>query len=312
MKEYLENLKIKYNYDDKLMAFLEKAIPAIIKFYGKEYEPLILEAIENCEIHIQDLKENTDDYLNSYFNTNKKWKVPFVAGAFYHKEFSVNGGLTAKNIVYIRSSRYMPFEYNENKMDSIIHEICHLVKGYKKEKLINGKIFDSSGLMKDVYTIDGENEITALMGLEEALNCIETAYIMETVTGHYEVRGYKTSVRQAELLYRFDDLIKVIRHSQFTGDNAWIDYLGVENAKFLADNFEILSSACLVPYPKINTPEKREKLHEKLLVAHENIMSFVKNYTSKRNIDKFETALENADNKIYEMAFQMAQNVPSL
>lgn len=312
MKEYLDRLKVKYNYDEQFMSFLEKAIPAIIKFYGENYESLILEAIENCEIHIQDLKENTDDYLNSYFNVNKKWKIPFVASAFYHKELSVNGGLNAKNIIYVRNSRFMPFEYSESKMDSIVHEICHLVKAYKKEKLINGKIFDSTGLIKEVYSTDGENEITALVGLEESLNCVETAHIMEMITGHYEVRGYKTSVRQAELLYRFDDIIKVIRHSQFTADNSWISYLGVENAKLLADNFEVLASALLVPYPKINTPEKREKLHEKLLVAHENVMDFIKNYTSKNSLNNFETALENADNMAYEMAYLMAQNVPSL
>ena len=68
MENYLQNLKQKYNYDNKLIETLRKIIPAFIEYYGPEYEQIILDAIESCNIHIQGEKENYKEYLSEYFN----------------------------------------------------------------------------------------------------------------------------------------------------------------------------------------------------------------------------------------------------
>ena len=85
MENYLENLKIKFNYSDDMIRLLNSVIPAIIRVFGEEHTETILRAINECEIHIQGPTENTQDYLNTYFNTQEKWQIPTTGGAFYHK-----------------------------------------------------------------------------------------------------------------------------------------------------------------------------------------------------------------------------------
>ena len=50
MQNYIEQLKIKYNYDDKTINALTKIIPALIDYYGIEYEDTILKAINDTKI----------------------------------------------------------------------------------------------------------------------------------------------------------------------------------------------------------------------------------------------------------------------
>ena len=47
MQNYIEQLKIKYDYDDKTINALTKIIPALIDYYGIEYEDKILKAIND-------------------------------------------------------------------------------------------------------------------------------------------------------------------------------------------------------------------------------------------------------------------------
>lgn len=62
----------------------------------------------------------------------------------------------AKPIVYLKRTyfgMYKPFDFNDDKqVNTLIHEICHLIKRYGKLKVKNGKIIDSTGLMRDTYS----------------------------------------------------------------------------------------------------------------------------------------------------------------
>ena len=102
MKEYLENLKNKFNYSDDLINFLENAIPAIIIYYGEDSTKLVLDALSNCEIHIQDKNEDTKQYLNTYWGKSEEFNFPFLASSFYDDGISIKGDtICAKPIVYI-------------------------------------------------------------------------------------------------------------------------------------------------------------------------------------------------------------------
>ena len=55
-----------------------------------------------------------------------------------------------------------------------------------------------------------------------------------------EVDGYKSAGYSVTRLLQHSDLAKVIRISQFRGDNSWIQYLGEEQSKLLIENFDVL------------------------------------------------------------------------
>ncbi len=292
MSEYINELKFKYGYSEELSNFLSQLLPVIINYYGEEYKDVILSALSNCEIHFQSKDEDTKEYLNSYFGVNKEWEMPSLAGAFYHNEVDIrNNQVVAKPIVYVKSvyyGIYMPFDFNNDKqVSTLIHEICHLIKGYGKLKNENGKIIDSTGLMKVTYDYSQENGIldekNDMVGIEEALNDVETAQILEMMTGRkQEVTGYKAAGYSATRLLEHSDLAKEIRISQFRGDDSWIKYLGEEASKLLIENFDILVNAMYISFKDINSKAKRELLYQKMAKAQELIDDFVDNYSTKR------------------------------
>ncbi len=292
MSEYINELKFKYGYSEELSDFLSQLLPVIINYYGEEYKDVILSALSNCEIHFQSKDEDTKEYLNSYFGVNKEWEMPSLAGAFYHNEVDIrNNQVVAKPIVYVKSvyyGIYMPFDFNNDKqVSTLIHEICHLIKGYGKLKNENGKIIDSTGLMKVTYDYSQENGIldekNDMVGIEEALNDVETAQILEMMTGRkQEVTGYKAAGYSATRLLEHSDLAKEIRISQFRGDDSWIKYLGEEASKLLIENFDILVNAMYISFKDINSKAKRELLYQKMAKAQELIDDFVDNYSTKR------------------------------
>ena len=48
--KFVDDISIKYNYDDRTIKALKKIIPAMINYYGSEYENIIINAIGDTEI----------------------------------------------------------------------------------------------------------------------------------------------------------------------------------------------------------------------------------------------------------------------
>ena len=296
MNEYLLGLKNKYGYSDELLVFLSQLIPNLINYYGEEYRDIIISAISNCEIHFQSKDEDPKTFLNSYFCINKEWKIPSLGGAFYHNEIVVKDNqLSAKPIIYLKRvyyGIYMPFDFNDDKqVNTLIHEICHLIKGYGKLKMDGEKIIDSTGLMRDTYSYSEEKGIVEekndMVGIEEALNDVETAQILEMMTGRkQDVIGYRAAGYSATRLMEHEDIAKAIRISQFSGDDSWIQFLGEEQSKLLIENFDVLVNSMYVSFSEINTKEKRELLYKKREIAQENIDEFVDNYCVRQEAIK--------------------------
>ena len=310
MNEYISNLKNKYGYSDELLEFLVKLIPNLIKFYGEEYQDIILGALANCEIHFQRKDEDPITFLSSYFNVSKEWDMPDLGGAFYHNEIKVSDDkIEAKPIIYLKRiyyGMYMPFNFNDDTdVNTLIHEICHLIKGYGKLRIENDKIIDSTGLMKETYSYSLENGVVKekeeMVGIEEAINEIESTQILEMVRGRkMKIIGYAAASYSATELLEHDDIAKILRISQFRGDDSWIQYLGEEQSKVLIENFDILVNAMYVPFSVIDNDEKREALYQKMGQVQEIISNFVNSYLPK-DVDAFIQSLD-IDNQISEVS----------
>lgn len=312
--EFISQLKAKYGYSDEMEHFLQKAVPAIITYYGEDKKNIVFAALSECEIHIQKENENTEQYLNQYFGTNKKWDIPFLGGAFQHTELSVNNNqVNQKNIIYLKTKylhRYKPFDFNdEEKLSSIVHEICHAVKGYGKLKVENGRVITSSGLIKDYYEYDREtnsfnNTKSDNTGLEEALNSYDEASIMTIMTGKFhEFGAYKGMTQVARELMKHEELAQIIRTSQFSGGSEWADFLGKEDSEYLSKNFEDWVSV-LYSSPSELMNDKLG-LMEKMKTAMNNVADFAKNYTTPKEIQTFLESRKLADQKTVEIVKQI-------
>ena len=90
MGSIYDELTNKYSYDSKTIKALKKVLPAIIKYYGREYESFINEALLNTKIErcssydtllsmLGDYNYNQVDYQNPYYS------VPTIV---YNEDFN--------------------------------------------------------------------------------------------------------------------------------------------------------------------------------------------------------------------------------
>lgn len=306
INEFITSLKNKYNYSDEMVSLLQKAIPALIIYYGEDKKNIIYGTLNDCEIHIQKEKEDTEQYLNQYFNANETWDLGVLGGACHANHlFIKNNQVQQKEIIYIRCEYfglYKPFDFNnDEKVSSIIHEICHAIKGYGRIKVENGQVITQTGLISDVHqynqsTNSFEESISTNTGLEEALNSYDEAEIMTIMTGvPHEFGAYKGMSQIARMLMEHKELANIIRKCQFSGSDEWKDFIGRENAEFLIQNFEDWVSVLYSSFAQLTNDKLG--LMKKMETAMNNLADFAKNYTTPQEIQTFFESRKLADQR---------------
>ena len=274
MDKYLLKLKAKYGYSDELLSILEKLVP----YFKKEFnvsEDIIFNALLECEIHIQGEFENITWFLKEYFGvygddiTNVKLEFPAIGRANTYKYvFTENGQIFSKRIIYLATKilyEYNSFFKKDHDLSAFIFELCHLIKGYNKSKIEDGKLVDSSGLSRHTYLYDafkGNFEVNSFgIGIENALNEVDASNIFHAFTGREYKPTYSSAFDCIKALLKNKKMAEVIRNSQKNGDDNWIRYLGEDDSKVLIDNFDFLV------YNRIPTPEYRFNFDEKVSEA---------------------------------------------
>ena len=286
VEEYVNYLKNKFGYSDELSSFLLKAIPALITYFGEDKKNLIFATLSECEIHVQKQGENMKDYLNGYFGVNKEWNFPILAGAFQQKELYPNKeGVKSKSIIYMMTydfaGKYTPFDINKDAtMSTLIHEICHAIKGFGKARMEDKKAVDSTGLSSTYYQLDEttglfEQTGESVVGFEEALNSLDEANVMTIMTGTpHEYGAYRAMTSAARRIMQNEKLAKMIRLSQFTGGTEWIDFLGKEQSDVLITSFDDWVYGIY---------GKRDK--EQVNAAQDNLLLFLDTYSESDQLD---------------------------
>ena len=249
MSDYLLKLKNKFGYSDELLDLLSKLIPNLIIYYGEDYRDIIFNCLLDCEIHIQDKDEDPKNYLEDYFGVSMNWEIITLANAFFHNEIKYKDNkVISKKIIYLMTTlmgKYIPFDLNNDEsVKTLIHEICHLIKGYGKLKLESGKIIDSTGLMKKIYSFDLSGDVVLekeeMVGIEETLNDDDTLNIFKMMMGREVKPAYRLAYPFILQLLGYNDIAKVISISQKRGDDTWIKYIGEDGSRLLIDNFDVL------------------------------------------------------------------------
>lgn len=282
INEFVEKISQKYGYSLELENYLKTLLPALITYYGEDKREIIYNALLSCEIHIQEKGEDCNNFLKQYFNRQKDINIPFLAGAFYENDIQLRDmQVVLKSIIYIRTYDSGVDFNDERKLAILTHEICHAIKGYKKLEITPDGLINSTGLIKDYYQLDAStNEFVEVKsdntGLEEGLNSYDEKQIMTIMTGKpFEGVTYPILVQIIEFLDKIPNLLEVIKTSQFTGNNEWIDFLGPEQAQFLATNMEKV----YLPFVSDLSNEKKFiKLRDDMYKAADNLVQFVENY----------------------------------
>lgn len=290
MDKYLSELQEKYGYNDELVETLGKIIPAFIQHFGTENEQMILDAISSCEIHLQEEKENPEEYLSNFFPEKDIGRIPTIAAAFYDSMPVINNGdISSKRLIYITSKGSTDLQ-NEETMSTLVHEMGHLIKAYNREySIANGQIQKRDGIATTVITRDEEtgkyiSEKESHTGIEEAINCYDEEKIMSIILGRqFDAHSYFHRLNEGiDPLLENQELVNTFRKAQLNGTNEHIKYLGQEEFKTLSDCFENLYFVVTKPIVAKRENGGEKSIPQLLEEAQSKIADYANTYREKK------------------------------
>ena len=228
MGSIYDELSNKYSYDSKTMNALKRILPALIKYYGREYEPIINEAVLNTKIEtcssydtlssmLGEYNYNKVDYQNAYYS------VPTI---IYNEEFNRFEISDIKRLIVIEN------KYNLDSpkgIEVLTSALVSLVKSYIGEyEIYENELIKTEGFRKEIYKIiyDKVNLVTEFLdeealGLQKSLNIFDTERIVSDVLKtEYRIYdysflqiigsllkdkfGYSYEIKEEELLHKRD------------------------------------------------------------------------------------------------------------
>lgn len=212
-----------------------------------------------------------------------------------------NNTIVLRNIIYVRNNRFHKFDLSDEQCQStIIHEMCHAIKTHGHIKVENDIVTVSSGLLKVRYQynsltgrfddLDAQN-----VELEEAINTYDELNIMRMMKGNsfHKQSGYATMVDTAQRMMQVDDIANIIRLSQFSGNDEWMEYLGEDTCNEIIDSF---SKLCVnIGHNKGKSLRQRIRESKE---AKEKLQELFNNYINRNIVsdNNYETKKEEYNN----------------
>ena len=237
-KYFLNKLKEKYNYTDKIINALAKIIPSLLQFYGEEHSEIILEAIFNCEIipcnsyqtiskikREKELTKFTGEHLIGDIDLKRAEGVYISSPKISYDEINNSYNIDKISRVIVTSHTY---NYDSPKgLEVLTYALCKLVKSYYNEyKLEENEIIKRYGISYEKRKIvkDGPNIYLDLFkesgkSLEEGFTIYDAEQIVSMILlDNYEFHDYKTVYAIATILKNKFNLHDEINNCEIYGD----------------------------------------------------------------------------------------------
>lgn len=306
-KAFFDKLKSKYNYDEKTLRALSKIVPCIIKYYGEEYEYIILDAILNTEIIACDSKQTIskvarerkqskmigDSLLgNIDLNFKKPWPesvyIPNIK-VIYDDTYNTYEIDKIDRIIVTSHT----FNYDSPKgIEVLTHALCHLVKSYKDEVIVNENFITiRSGISYEKRKIRYDDDIFLEFvsdygkGLEEGFTILDTEKIVSMVLqDKYICYDFKAIYTVAEILKDKYGLLKDFNGYEICGDIDKVrevyDKDAIDRLCKICDECVSMENEMLLSYTKEDKNRLADILGKKL--SEEAFKELVAVYKSKK------------------------------
>ena len=282
----------KYKYDEEFSKFLYQIYIELINYYGSE--EIIYNAFLNTEIRTT---SNVYDYLKE----NNMLEVEGIVTEFDLKRSE--GINFSKPIITYEEGQFIITDVKRvvlvtnidinstSSKATLIHELCHMVKSYENEYIVNGDTLEErSGLIRRYYKLSVENGVVKTklirekgVGLEEGFTILAEELITKIIVDdNYEQKGNKTVLVLAKKLIEFIDE-RLIRYSQMHHDDS-IMHEQIENYDEIEHLADVVYKMCLEMYAKSFNLENLEEVKNKIL----NYLKNIKNYLVKRKEEENE------------------------
>lgn len=267
----------RFNYDNDFSEFLREIYLELVKYYGNEQ--LIFSALYNTNIvsvnNVYDFLKDAN-MLEEYDAMVTADDLKKSAGVYHSVPQIVFN--EQKNTYEITKINRVVAVVNldltkTHSKATLIHEICHLIKSYNNEYVIDGnKLISASGLIESVHELshDGAKVNKKLVkevgvGLEEGLNSVaEEEITRNIVDAEFKPSGYITVNQIAKNLLSIENMKEIIVNAQIYHDKSEIYNKLGDNYFNLEEITDSVYVAYLDIFKNMFDTEKFEKSKDKL------------------------------------------------
>lgn len=279
---YLTSLKNKYNYDDKTIRALEKIIPSLIEYYGKDYERIILEAIFSCRIIPCSVKQTISKIRKENILSNRYGISDIASIELKGSEVSYISDCKVEyneedNKYFISDIRRIittshTFNYDSPKgLEILTYGLCKLIKSYNNEFTIDENIlikrtgFDIE--KRKIEKFDDEIILNLLSheghGLSEGFNIYDTSKITSLILkDEYKCYDYDSIYTIARVLKEKFNLKEEINFDEIEGKE--IDDPLIEDFKEECDMCLLLENEMFISVTREDKDEFAKRINDKL------------------------------------------------
>jgi len=265
--DLVQEVQKTYGYSQELVEVLNRIVPAMKEYYGKDAEAFIDDAIRSCEIHIKGEKENEEMFLQEFFDDEGVTKSPIQAAAYYaSKLVETEDGLKPKRLIYIKNGKDLQ---TDQQIAKLVHEMCHLVKGYQNEFTIEGDyIIKKTGIGRETYQRDETGRTTKTQsendGIEEALNIYDEEQITSQILGReYISSNYSAMAEVTREIMKNPKYKDAFKRATLTGDKR--DLIGISKSEFdrIDELYNNIYATYFPTWKEVKTKEGRERIKTK-------------------------------------------------
>ncbi len=304
---FLNKLKEKYNYEEKIIRALSMIIPSLLEYYGKDYEEIILNAIFNCEI----IPCNSHQTISKVLSKRK-------LTSFVGETIVSDIDLRRAESVYVPNVKIVYDEennrYDIDKVDRIIvtshtfnydslkglevltHALCHLVKSYSNELVIdenmltirNGIAYEKRKIIYDDNNINLELVSLFGQGLEEGLTLYDVEKIVSLICkDNYKVYDFNSVYTVAHILKDVYKLNHEINDASLLGDfDGFREKYGdeiIDNIGNICDDCIAMENEMYLAYSREDKDLLADAINKKM--TEELYNNLVVMYKKKHGID---------------------------
>ncbi len=215
MEKNFNKVKLKYKYSDQMIQVLSNIYFSFVEVLSVENINKIKFVIENAYILEYESLIEAEEKLNLYFDNGKKYHVGSLATGtgFQEEDYCIddNGQIYQKLAIGVAKG-----ELNEEKIQTIVHELCHAISAINGFKLDGNILQVKSGFNTTSYEFNGSSKGLIKSDKGRIFNEIVTENLAMQVMDSYNntishnATGYGFSAEALKHIFRNQNINSII------------------------------------------------------------------------------------------------------
>lgn len=207
MNEFLNKIKVKYNYSDEFIKILSDIMYSFLIVLGESNLDKILYVFENIFIYEFENVKEAGIFATTYFDNGKTYSFSSRAtgGGVTENDYYLddNGNLREKVLILLQKG-----DYSEKSIQTLIHEICHGISSINGFVLKDSIIHTVSGVSSASYEFNGKYKGRMVEGSNNIFNEIITENLAVQVMDVYNNKITHKAINYSRITENFRNIFR--------------------------------------------------------------------------------------------------------